>query len=162
MLIDFGGCRPIANTGEKETDAERRWSMEQMKDSPLTRLKGLGITFKPNSDGRGGELTNSYRLTNGKKMRELADYLLNHSSFSPYLAGSVEGFVHEWDLHNVAYKYGKLVGDKDIIKRARNLDIGMTIYDDDHGLMSSIMRWLYVLKRPRKAGEDKRIYDSLN
>ena len=161
MLVDDRGTRPVLYTGREETEFERKWSFEQMKSSILTKQQKSGVMFLPNTSGNGGHITNSYKITDEKTIREYADYLMNQSCLSGCFAGSVEGFVFEWQVHNVAYWAYSTIGNTEKAKSAKHLDIGKTIYADNHGKMSGLMFLGFRILYPNLAITDKEIYDSL-
>lgn len=95
------------------------------------------------------EIEDSYQITNLLVMYE---YINEH--IGDELSGSTTGAVFEWKAHNIAYNLltelqGKGVsGLNDYIKSAQSVNIGSTIYKDNHGLMSVFMWEGYIVYSP--------------
>ena len=114
------------------------------------RLKQRGVVYESHPSGNGGKIINSCNVADPKEMTEFAIYLKkNTDDFS----GSIEGMLYEWELHNLIYwatQEGDAWHDK-----AQHVDLGRTIYDDNHGLFSVIMWASFELLFPEQAEEDK-------
>ena len=161
-FVDSLGTRPILNTGEKETPADYAWSLEQMKkNSLLKEYEKKGVRFIANEDGNGGTIENSYKIRSDEKRHEYVDYLMNDSCYASWFAGSVEGFEFEWYVHNVAYDFFHIAYSPKRIRQAKNLDVGKTIYADQHGGFSTVMIQVFEALYPDEASLDLAIYESL-
>ncbi len=83
-------------------------------------------------------------------------WLNNFSEYRDEIGGTTTGIVYEWELHNAAYKgflvmqfLGVDVTDK--IESAQHVDIGYTIFRDNHGFSSHAMQAMYFLSHPISA-----------
>ena len=52
------------------------------------------------------------------------------------IKGTTKGVVVEWDFHNVAYVGGCILNSDSIKGMAGNLNVGKTIFDDNHGSLT--------------------------
>ena len=125
----------------------------------LKEGEDIGVVFVPDESGKGGKIKNSYRITDIDEMTEYADYLVNSSTYKDCFEGSVEGVVFEWWLHNMVFSFtdeGNSWHDK-----ARDVDIGSTIYDDaGHGMFGFIMITFYEIAWPEQSASDHEIHQS--
>ena len=161
-FIDSLGTRPLLNTGEKETPADYAWSLEQMKkNSPLKEYDKKGVHFFANKDGNGGTIINSYKIRSDEKRQEYVDYLMNDSCYASWFAGSVDGFAFEWYVHNVAYDFYHILYNPQKILQAKDLDVGKTIYADQHDGFSKVMIQVFETLYPDEASSDLAIYENL-
>ena len=102
------------------------------------------------------------KIKNSHEMRNLVDmYEYINENRGDEISGSTTGVVMEWLLHNIAYDLGKAansVGLVDLgqrlIDRGEDLDVGNTIYDDKHGLVSAGMFFAYARISPATAAYD--------
>ncbi|MBQ2735790.1 MAG: RHS repeat-associated core domain-containing protein, partial [Clostridia bacterium] len=181
MYLDLSGTRYCAAGSVKaETAAERKVSCEHTKNAlvessqtdyptinpnqpnntteadmtPMEKWKKEGVEFKPNTNGEGGKLINSYKITDYFEMYEYASYLMNESEYAGNFEGSVVGFVYEWEVHNIAYDFYTFIGDYESVARAKDLDVGRTIFSDNHIPLGSIMQASYWLIQPSYAMSD--------
>ena len=76
------------------------------------------------------------------------------SEYASYFSGSIEGFVFEWDVHNIAYQFYTKKGDIANADKAKHLNVGRTIYDDNHGTFTYVMLRAYEMLYPIQAQED--------
>ena len=166
--VDYSGDRYCeATTVSSESCEERgiscRWQtyIKIENPTPLDKAKLIGVKFVPDSFGNGGKIVNSYKISDGFKMTEYAMYLMYESAYSSYFSGSVEGFVFEWDVHNVAYRVYNDLGNVTKANSAKDLDVGRTIYADNHGFMTYAMLRLYELMYPAQARKDLFIHNGL-
>lgn len=73
--------------------------------------------------------------------------------------GTILGMEFEWFVHNVAYQglsVLKNLGINDLFGRdmdklmdqAKDVDLGKTIFDDDHGWIGNVMKGAYCVANP--------------
>ena len=70
---------------------------------------------------------------------------INYSSeFSDDIGGTSAGLAYEWEMHNIAYdllcfleKFGVEVEAEK--KKAKDVDVGYTIFSDNHRMLSVVM-----------------------
>ena len=117
------------------------------------RLQQRGVTYTPNPSGDGGRINNSCEVTDPIEMTEFASYLKNNTDD---FSGSVEAIIYEWELHN--YLYTITEEDDPWHDRAKDVDLGRTIYDDNHGIFSKLMWAGFELLFPKQAADDKLIH----
>ncbi len=98
----------------------------------------------------------SYKIKNPVVMYK---YIENHRGDE--IAGSTAGVVYEWAVHNIAYNVGKLavsIGFDEWGTRTKakgqTLDVGQTIFNDSHGVMSVFMWATYCIGSPFSAAYD--------
>ena len=153
----------VANESSTERGISCRWQKYIELDNPtiLDKWKVCGVEFVPDSSGNGGQIINSYLIHNSYDMTAYAMYLMNASKYSTYFSGSIEGFVFEWDVHNIAYQYYDLIGDHENAIKAKSLDVGSTIYADNHGFFTYAMLRTFEILYPNQAQQDLFIHNSL-
>lgn len=93
-------------------------------------------------------------------------FYLNHfSEYRDDIKGSTAGMVFEWEVHNGAY-YGLQVANavgfdvSSLIESAKSVDLGRTIYDDNHEFSGSVMKWFYSITNLTSAIYDAMVYAS--
>ena len=102
------------------------------------------LTYYSNGTKAGAKITNSYQVRNPVVMY---DYL--NINRGDEVSGTTTGVVFEWVAHNMVYDFGEILDTmhidkgKDLMDMGRDLDFGNTIYDDDHGIYSTIMQKVY-------------------
>ena len=122
-----------------------------------------GTSYICNDDGT-VRIENSYRITN---IFTMYNYINSHRGNE--IMGTTTGVVFEWALHNLAYSIAEIIthldvpdsllkGAEKVMERSGNLDIGRTIYDDDHGIPTNIMLNWYRLFFPISSVIDYFIY----
>ena len=158
MFCDNLGNRPVLNTGKEETLEEYEYSIEQMQKDPVTFWKKKGVTIELVTEG--GETTvkinNSYLITNHSDLVKYVKYVMRKSEYKDFFIGTVDGFVYEWEVHNLAYELSTFFGAEKYINQARSVNVGPTIYDDRHGIATDIMTSTYKLLYPASAKQDRR------
>ena len=114
------------------------------------------LSYKSSGPKKGAIIVDSYTLNDPVLMHKYIN-----ENRGDNITGSTNGVVFEWVIHNVAYRTGqfiKVVGLEDIgeefMSRGRTLDIGSTIYDDNHGFLSGMMWAFYACVDPINAGRD--------
>lgn len=120
-----------------------------------------GVKFVPDSSGNGGQIVNSYKIRDSFEMAEYAMYLMYESKYRSYFSGSIEGFLFEWDVHNIAYQLYTDLGDVTKANSAKSLDVGRTIYADNHGYFTYAMLLAYEFQFPVQAANDRMIHNAL-
>lgn len=114
------------------------------------RLEQKGVSYEPSSSGNGGRIINSYKVTDPTEQTEFAIYLKTHTD---NFSGSIEGILYEWAIHNLLFEVTK-EGDP-WHDRAKDVDLGRTIYDDNHGVFSKIMWIGFEILYPQQAIDDR-------
>ena len=110
---------------------------DKLKDNFLKWLLGLTesdkeaiedgeVTYESFNDGEGAHIDNSYKIKTPWAMYAFIEMHRGND-----IAGSTAGVVFEWICHNCAYKIGNFFGIDRISDRAKDLDIGKTIFDDE-------------------------------
>ena len=114
------------------------------------------LSYKSNGAKKGAKIVDSYTLNDPVLMHKYID-----ENRGDNITGSTNGVVVEWVIHNVAYRTGqffKVVNLEDIgeefMSKGKTLDIGSTIYDDNHGFLSGMMWAFYAYVDPINAGRD--------
>ena len=126
------------------------------KEADRRRAEQEKVKYQVTQDGSGVKITNSYTVSNPTTMH---DYI--EANRGEEIKGSTTGAVFEWQVHNTAYDLGKVfdnmgvtsLGDV-LIKKGADVDLGNTIYDDNHGVATKGMIVVYVLLYPMSAGYD--------
>jgi hypothetical protein len=119
----------------------------------IEKWKKQGVEFIPDEEGNGGQIHNSYRITDPSEMYQYALHLRNNTD---YFSGSVEAIVFEWYVHNAIYA---VVDESNPwSERAKHVDLGRTIYDDDHGKWTDMMIAAFQMWYPEQAQNDFLIY----
>ena len=92
------------------------------------------------------QVENSYKIITPWVQFGYCAYL-NHFNVKTkdVIRGSTHGMQYEWFVHNVAYVGGRIVGSQSIIDSATDVDLGKTIFFDDHDYKSHIMKGSYIL-----------------
>lgn len=114
--------------------------------------KAEDLTFENNSSG-GVKIRNSF-TTNG--LYEIAEYsytLVNESEYADYFQGNYEGVFVEWALHNAACYIPGVDLD-----RAKHVDLGQTIFDDQNEWFRLAMWGVYSWLFPEQYQEDLNTY----
>ena len=155
-LVDVVGTRPVLFTGKEETKEEYEWSIGQMAQNPINYWNRRGVHIKDN--GSTIQIENSYKITSDIDMTEYAMFLMHKSKYSDFFKGSVAGFVFEWTVHNEIYKVAAAVGNTARMDQAKSLDVGPTIYSDNHGNSSRLMIAVFEILYPIEAEQDRRIH----
>ena len=170
LFSDYGGTRYCAAPtvgGESASDRKTScdWQKQQVlpekKQTPLDEWEEEGVVFIPSGSGNGGEIKNSHLITDIAEMNAYASYLMYESEYASYFSGSIEGFVFEWESHNIAYFYYKKNGKEEKAEAAAHLNVGRTIYDDSHGAATWAMLLAYNKIYPDQARRDWLIHISL-
>ena len=104
------------------------------------------VKFKPNEDG-GGKIVNSYTITGWDEIYEYSSNI--KEEYPSNFKGSVEGMAVEWAVHNVACYIPFFDLDK-----AKDVDLGSTIFDDTHPGMNMAMWMLYGIMCPNEYKSD--------
>lgn len=130
-----------------------------MKNNIMEIWEKKGVKFVPSASGDGGVILNSCLISGSKDITLYVRYLLHESEFTSHFDGSVEGFVFEWTVHNIAYQVYK---DPEKKERAKDLNVGRTIYDDAHGIESKMMLRAFEVLYPKQAKKDKAVHSSKN
>ena len=152
---DYSGNRYCAATTVKDESIDDRKAALQFQKRIAQSKASTRVEFVPNKDGNGGRIENSYLITNPKEITEYAIYLMQESEYSSYFIGSLEGFVFEWEVHNMAYYYYSQIGDLENAERAMHVDVGRTIYEDiDHGFFGYAMLRAFEMLYPEQAQKD--------
>ena len=60
--------------------------------------------------------------------------------------GSSFGMQFEWELHNVAYAFSSVFDLEEYKGQSKHVDLGSTIFEDDHGFLSYVMFAMYLSK----------------
>ena len=106
------------------------------------------------------QIDNSYLIKSVSDMSEYAYFVMYKSKYRNYFAGSLVGFMYEWEVHNLAYAFASATGDTENMIKAKDLNVGPTIYDDNHGTKSIIIMFAgFRLLYPEIAEEDMKIYN---
>ena len=118
---------------------------------------GFNVTVTENEDDpsqNNVKIENSYRLITPWGQYGYAFYL-NHfrDDTKDVLKGSTLGIQFEWAVHNLANLGLSLIGQESMAESARSVDIGGTIWHDNHpegieSVMSLGMKVLYCIRTP--------------
>ena len=107
-------------------------------------------------DNNTAKIVDSYKITSPFEM-----YMYISQHRGDEIKGSTVGVVVEWAVHNVAYYTGDVLTScgfeglgKSLMDSGRDLDVGGTIYQDDHGALSAAMWCTYIIVAPVHAGMD--------
>ena len=107
------------------------------------------VHYESSATGNGAKIVGSHNITNPIVM-----YQYIEENRGDEIAGSTIGVVFEI-VHNAAYATGKTlcaVGftdlGQDLIGKGKDLDVGRTIYDDQHGGLSWVMWIAYGTTSP--------------
>ena len=119
----------------------------------IDKWKKQGVEFIPNETNGGGQIRNSYKITDPDEMYQYAQYLRKNTD---YFSGSVEAMVFEWQVHNIIY--ASVNKSHPWSEKAKHVDLGRTIYNDNHGKMSELMINAFELWNPAQAQNDFLIY----
>lgn len=131
------------------------------EDTIYSKWERQGVEFIPHGDRPGGQIRNSYKITDPDEMYQYALYL---KTYTDCFAGSVEGIVFEWEIHNEIYY--SVDESSSWYTKAKHVDLGATIYHDKHDLfgitnLASIAMWsLYAEVYPEQAKNDWLIYQN--
>ena len=98
------------------------------------------LTYSPYKNGKGSTIHNSHNVWN---VFDMIDYL--ECNKGSEIMGSTVGVIFEWFAHNLAYEYYCYVGNDEDAAKAGSLDLGGTIWDDDHPGFTEIMIGAYYL-----------------
>ena len=98
-------------------------------------------------------INNSASITTPTVKFVYSFYLNNFSEYSDDIKGSTAGMVFEWEVHNVTYYVLQVAKDfgidkPELIESAESVDLGPTIYNDNHGGSGDIMKALYSASNP--------------
>ena len=115
-----------------------RWLRDRLDKK---REEAKEIPYQSNGTDNGAKIPNSYTIKDPLIMYEYIE-----ENRGDEIAGSTTGVVFEWVVHNVAYATGKAFSSvglkkwgKSLVEKGQTLDVGQTIYDDQHGLFSGVM-----------------------
>ena len=153
--IDQTGCYPVFLFEEGFFDEEFRQIGEAigraLRDY-LDKQREISntLTYKSNRENSSAKIIDSYKVTSPIVMYE---YVNEHRGGE--ISGSTTGVVAEWVVHNVAHEAGRVltkagyvdVG-QSLMAKGKDLDIGSTIYQDDHGILSVGMWGVYLITAP--------------
>ena len=102
-------------------------------------------------DGTNVKIVDSHKIKTPWMQLGYSIYL-NHfkEETKDVIQGSSFGVQFEWQAHNLMYTIGKIVDNETIMNSAKSVDVGKTIFDDNHaegfaGFASSAMKVLYAL-----------------
>ena len=158
----FAYCNNIPVTN-KDFSGRAPWPCTVIiEDGPglnyMKEFEDIGVIYIPDDSGNGGEIKNSHCVTDVTEMTKYATYLANKSQHKDTVSGSVEGIVFAWWIHNVTYSIGSEHGLESMVNQSRDVNIGRTIYHDNHSGFSRIMWALYRIAWSEQAKSDKAIY----
>ena len=113
------------------------YQLSESKGQTTKEEAGDNLGYTINSDGD-IEIHNSYKVLT-PWMQYAYSFYLNHfnDSTKEEIKGTTTGVRYEWMLHNAAYM---LTGSDS----AKSVNIGYTIFHDNHGWMSVVMGITYV------------------
>jgi RHS repeat-associated protein len=139
-LVDPGGAIPISD-GFFE-DSYRligEWIGKMLRDSlDEDRRTAQKLTYISNGEKNGAQIIDSYLVNNPIVMYEYIE--MNRGD---EISGTTIGVVVEWGIHNVAHTVYGWIGDTAKVEQAADVNIGKTIYSDNHGAFSVLMIGFY-------------------
>ena len=94
--------------------------------------------YKASDKNAGAKVIYSH---NTRNLIEMYDFIESHRGEE--VSGTTFGIMWEWIVHNAAYDFGVFLDIKTLTDRGKDLDIGNTIYDDNHGIASLAMEASY-------------------
>ena len=102
-------------------------------------------------DGTNVKIVDSHKIKTPWMQLGYSIYL-NHfkEETKDVIQGSSFGVQFEWQAHNLMYTIGKIIDNESIMNSAKSVDVGKTIFDDNHaegfaGFGSSAMKFFYAL-----------------
>ena len=124
----------------------------------LRKYENMGVTYRIDETNVPGrvKITNSYKIDKWSTMVDYTEQLkeANPNAFS----GSITGFVFEWWVHSIGYKIPGL--SEETKDKLRTLDVGNTIFDDNHDGLSFLMQYFYFVFHHESASSDYKIHVS--
>ena len=105
------------------------------------------------------KIQNSSLVDNPLIILGYSTYLKYFSDCKDFFDGSVLGIAYEWKLHNLAYDSALIAEDFgidtiELQRKAKDVDLGPTIFYDNHGKFSFIMEFAFSVSFPRIAIRD--------
>ena len=99
-----------------------------------------------NKDGESSvEIENSYEIITPWVQYGYSVYLnYFREDTKDVVDGSSFGMQFEWELHNVAYAFSSVFGLEEYKDQSKHVDLGSTIFEDDHGFLSYVMFAMYL------------------
>jgi len=101
-----------------------------------------------NEDGESSvEIENSYKIITPWVQYGYSVYLnYSREDTKDIIDGSSFGMQFEWELHNVAYAFSSVFGLEKYKGQSEHVNLGSTIFEDDHGFLSYAMFAMYLSK----------------
>ena len=98
------------------------------------------------------QIENSYKILTPWMQLGYSVYLNHFNDESKNIIdGTSVGVQFEWMVHNLAYIGSTVIGHEEYKDRARSVDLGRTIFSDEHGTPSVLMWIGYCILHPRAA-----------
>lgn len=151
----------IDGNGYARTHFEALSYDDQTSTNSLKQWEAVGVEYKSNGPGKGGQIVNSYLIRGGEDITAYVLGIMQHPLYQDDIGGTLEGVYFEWIIHNALYDVGAFLQIESIKKKAADLDFGNTIYNDEHGpfnIASAIMWGLYYIAFPDQAQKDLQTY----
>ena len=108
------------------------------------------LSYISQEDKNSAQIVDSYKVTNPVTM-----YMYIDEYRGDEISGSTTGVVAEWIVHDIAYGVGWVLNEcgltgvgQEWMDKGMVLDIGSTIYDDQHEVFSIMMWSLYLIVSP--------------
>jgi RHS repeat-associated protein len=131
------------------------WITKWLVDETLREINEFKQNLIVDSNEGSVRIVGSYRIFLPWVQKYCCDYLNNiNVQTKDIIIGSNEGLQFEWIAHNAAFVFSFLTGDYESAISAASVDVGSTIFDDDHGALSYLMWALYVIEYPLQAAID--------
>ena len=115
--------------------------LEEYKEEKEKRKQS--VTYTPYLSGKGAAIGNAHNITNIFEMYEFVT-----ENRGDEIGGSNTGVIVEWAVHNIAYEYATQKGDQKTMDQAGTVDVGYTIWSDNHGIKTAFMIGMYALLAP--------------
>jgi len=98
------------------------------------------------------QIENSYKILTPWMQLGYSVYLNHFNNESKSIIdGTSAGVQFEWMMHNLAYIGFTVIGDEENKVKAGHVDLGRTIFSDEHGT-ASVLMWIgYCILNPRAA-----------
>lgn len=120
----------------------------------LSRKDGKGTFIsEEKSNDENVHITNSYKIITPEMQYEVSKAVNHSSKYGNTIRGTSRGIQYEWMVHNIAYYATSLLNSLGIDtgsmnESAKDVDVGHTIFDDDHGALSIAMNVGYATVHP--------------
>ena len=125
----------------------------------IYQIASGNVSVDSTSSIEDGDFQDNVRISDSYKiltpwMQYGYNFYLNHinDDTKNIIDGTTIGVTHEWMLHNIAYAGASILGLDTYRDAARSVDVGKTLFDDDHGnIIEHSMKISYIVINPMNA-----------